>query len=139
MNLARRQIGSAWIAVLGFAMLLAGCSATAPGLNPNPSPSASATVVIPGTPLSTFVENGPRPFSLPDVSPLDVIDQPNVVTLILTPSDGKLTHDHLLENLEAMGFEIIGTSSDSLVFENPGWEGALTTANELSALTLRRS
>ena len=120
-------------------MLLTGCSATAPGLNPNPSPSASATAVIPGTPLSTFAENGPRPFSLPDVSPLDVIDQPNVVTLILTSSDGKLAHDHLLENLAAMGFEIIGTSSDSLVFENPGWEGALTTANELSALTLRRS
>lgn len=139
MSRGRRRVGLAWFVALGFAMLFTACSAGAPGLNPNPSPSVSVTAVIPGTPLAAFAENGPDPFSLPDVTPREVIDQPNVVTLILTPDEGRITHDHLLANLQAMGFEIVGTSQDSLVFENPSWEGALTTTNELSALTLRRS
>ena len=122
---------------VGFALILLfpGCAASVPQLNP--APTISAPSVISGTPLTSFAEHGPI-FSLPAVQPIDVIDQPNVVTLVLTPSDGQLTYDHLVLHLESVGFEIVGKASDSLVFASAEWTGALTSSEDLAALTLRR-
>jgi hypothetical protein len=66
------------------------------------------------------------------------VDQPNVVTLVLSPSDSRRVLAHLQANLGAEHAVITGSSGDSLTFDLQGWQGAFTSNDQQAALTLRR-
>ncbi|WP_277033154.1 lipoprotein [Propionimicrobium lymphophilum] len=120
------------------ALLLAGCGQTS--LQPAPSSSQPSVDRVPSgaASLRSFgLENGPENFYLPVTADFYVdVDQENNVTLTMTPEQGRILVDFLVENLPAMGYVVISTSSDAIIFEGP-WKGGLTISDKLAALTLR--
>lgn len=123
----------------GGVSAVAGCSA-GPVETPL-TPSATARGVSPDqgqTLASLGLRYGPTNFALPaGVSPTRVIDQDNVVTLIFPAADGQQVHQFLATNLVGWGWEISRSSADSLIFTQPGWEGATTISQQAAGLTLR--
>ncbi|MGJ6981375.1 hypothetical protein ACSDQ9_12730 [Aestuariimicrobium soli] len=143
------------ISGLGATVTLAGLGALsacgAPALNPEPSPTtttttstgttAAATASAPaGTTLRAMgLVNGPADVTLPtDLTPVRVIDQPNVVTLIVRAADASRVQTHLEATLPAAGFTVDASSQDSLLFHDSVWDGAWTSSDELAGLTFRR-
>jgi hypothetical protein len=125
-----------------FSALLAGCSAGAPVPEPPPSSASSTTSISTPTnakPLADFgYQYGPKDFYLPQsVQIAYQVDQENVVTALFAPDFSAELHSFLTENLAAMGYEIIASSPNSLLFQSPEWEGSFTASTDLSALTLR--
>lgn len=135
----RRRMAVA--AVLVGAAGLGACSAAQPAPTPAPSSSAAeASTPADGVTLRDLgFRNAPEGFSVPKgLSVEQVVDQPNVVTIV---SSGPVAHEiapYLRANLAGMGFTLTGDAEGSLVFHDSVWDGALTSANELVGLTLRR-
>lgn len=100
-------------------------------------------MVVPddGARLASFgIKNGPATFSLPSgLTYSDVIDQPNVVTLVLSPTQAADALAYLDRNLAGMGFTVDGVAADAITFTGPIWSGALTFSDQVGALTLRRN
>lgn len=89
--------------------------------------------------VSLGLTNAPDTVTLPPgVTITRQINQANVVTVLIRPSDGEAVLKHLAANLVGEGFTVTGKSQDSLIFTAPGWEGAFTMNDEVAALTLRR-
>lgn len=98
-----------------------------------------------GATLADFgIKNGPVGFTLPKgLAISQVIDQPNVVTVIVSAEQAGKLGDYLATNLASMGFTITGRTptagtATSLTFEMPDWQGAFTTGDRQAGLTLRR-
>ncbi|RCK68995.1 hypothetical protein DT076_13905 [Desertihabitans brevis] len=126
--------------VLLSVALLTGCSA-APAPTPPPQPPASTVVVAGAVTLRELgLTHGPVDLvTLPeDVTVLERIDQPNVITLVLTAEDGPPSAAHLEQTLPDVGYTVDATGGGSLLFSGPGWSGAFTTSTEVSGLTLRQ-
>lgn len=85
------------------------------------------------------ITNGPANFALPEgLRVLRTIDQPNVVTVVIEPSDAKRTLDYLMLHAAALGLSDIETGNGSMVFRIDGWDGGFTTSSQIAGLTLRR-
>ncbi|MDO4783827.1 MAG: hypothetical protein Q3997_01870 [Propionibacteriaceae bacterium] len=129
----------ALLAAVVLVIAAAGCAA-AP--LPVPSPRQSLAPIPPdGRPLAAFgINNGPPGFSLPaSTRGVIDIDDPKVVTLIISAPEASLVSDYLRANLPGQGYRISGEAPGSLVFEGPGYRGALTSSGDVTALTLRRT
>jgi len=106
-----------------------------------PSPSAATPSLPPdGVYLvSLGVSFSPPGFSVPaSAKMLDGYNSPDVVNAIYSGADGPAVHDYLVANLASMGFTITAQSSDSIVWQNAGWQGAFTMTADQAGLTLRR-
>lgn len=127
---------SALVAAVG----LTGCSAAQPLPTPTTTPTVRASAPADGITLRDMgLRNGPTGFNVPrGLSVKQVVDQPNVVTLVTSGPQAETMAAYLRDHLPAMGFTITGDADGSLVFHNSEWEGALTSANDLVGLTLRR-
>lgn len=83
--------------------------------------------------------NGPAGFSVPTgVAITERVDQPNVVTLVMTAPAGEAIASYLRKHLPSMGFTVTGDANASLTFGDGAWDGAFTSANGVSGLTLRK-
>lgn len=103
----------------------------APSVNPSQLGGVTLT--------SLGIQNGPADFRVPEgLEFRQRIDQSNVVTLVVPGAQGQELYDFLHSGLSSMGFTITAASSDSLIFEAPGWEGAFTMDEGIAGLTLRR-
>lgn len=128
------------IVVVTLALLLSGCAATGGEIDVRPSPMPSVEVPEGAATLAQLgLTNGPTNFYLPaDLKADDVIDQPNVVTFVLTPAEGKRVITFLAEHAEAMGWGLIGSTDDAVVMSEMAWRAEATTSDTQAALTLRR-
>lgn len=82
--------------------------------------------------------HAPAGFVLPQgLDILYKIDQPNVVTAFFPAADGAHLATWLAANLPAMGYQVQGSSADSVVFSGTTWSGAFTSDSDIAALTLR--
>lgn len=133
-------------------MVLTGCGA-GPAVPPEPttSPAASSpgsgsssglpSTPIPGVGLSELgFTHGPARFSLPRNSVLvTAVDQPNVVTLVLSSPSPAAVTDYLQAALPAEGFAITDDAPDAhtFTFTGTGWTGSFTASRSTSAIVLR--
>lgn len=102
------------------------------------STDSSGSTVAGVTLASLGFQNGPEGFLVPQgLTFSQRVDQENVVTLIVPVRQGQGLLDFLNDNLGAQGYQIEGSSDDSLVFSSPDWEGAFTMSDEQAGLTLR--
>ncbi len=134
-------------AVAGL-VLLTGCSASGNG-SPTPVDTTSASTPIPASStrptdavaLSAYaISHGPAVFGLPaGLTVVQKVDQPNVVTLVLTAESSKNLESWLVKNLPTMGYRIDGSGGDSVVFTGVEWSGAYTRTDSVAGLTLRRT
>ncbi len=127
-------------AVLGLAGCTASGAVTVDTANPGatavlaPVPQGAATLAQLG------VRNGPGHLTLPQTVQLShVVDQPNLVTLVIDPTDGARVQEHLSVQVPLEGGAVIARSEDALVFSIQGWDGAYTFNDQQAALALRRS
>lgn len=120
-------------------LALAGCSGAAPATQDSTPPVVSSAVPPGGQPLGQLgIEHGPF-LTLPvGIRPTRTIDQPNVVTILVSTADGAKVIAHLKANLAKQGWTVTAESDDSLIFTTQGWEGAFTMSDDLAGLTLRR-
>ncbi|GAA2179119.1 hypothetical protein GCM10009785_04520 [Brooklawnia cerclae] len=132
------------VALIVLVGTLAGCG-TASGAGSSSAPSTSAAVASASLPAGgtlladAGIEHGPDGFSVPTgLVTEQVIDQSNVVTLVVDEEQGAILEAYLRQNLTAMGFEITGDVTGSLLFAAPGWEGAYTSGGGVAGMTLRR-
>lgn len=137
-----RALGLVAAVLLGGAPLSA-CSHAADTATPAPS-SASATpgpADVTTVPLTVYgITDGPPEFRLPaGLVVLDVLDQPNVVTLVMGPDAGPTLAAWLRQHLASFGYRVDAASRDSVVFSGRVWSGAFTSDRRLSGLTLRRN
>lgn len=128
------------LAALFAALALSACAA-APEPSPSPTPLASTVTAAPddGVLLGDLrFDNAPAGLSIPRGSVIaERIDSPNNVTVVLTAPDGLTVVDYLRRTLPEVGFTITGDDQNSLLFDGGGWQGAFTTSDGYSALTLR--
>lgn len=103
------------------------------------TPATPAFSVPPVSGLDAFgLTHGPRGFQLPiRTVAVHVVDNPNNVTLVIDPSQGKQTYQFLIHRLASMGMTITANGNNSLVFHGRGWTGAYTASADAAALTLR--
>ena len=125
------------------AVLFSGCGYKIVDPDPTkypPTPSPSPKIPATGKLLADFgIKHGPPGFSLPkQVVPKRVIDQDNVVTVIMSVTDGQATMEYLQKQLFGAGYEIQGISHDSILFYTTNWQGALTIGLDEAGLTLRK-
>lgn len=97
--------------------------------------------MVKGFPLSAYgIHNGPSDFRLPGTLTIQyVVDQPNVVTLMLDPRDGAELATWLTAALPQLGYQVQGSSPDSVVFSGSQWSGAFTSDAKAAGITLRRN
>lgn len=131
--------------------MLTGCGAAPRPEEPSRSPETSSGASIPadGISLSDLgLSNGPlESFSLPKAAKVQTsVDQPTVITLVLSAPEATVIADYLRTALPAAGFTIDqdtadGDSSDSpaLIFTGHGWTGTFTGAAETSAVAFKPS
>ncbi|MGA4669452.1 hypothetical protein ACPCG0_06585 [Propionibacteriaceae bacterium Y1923] len=120
-------------------LVLAGCSA-ADGTETPSSPSRLASAPAGGQLLrERGISHGPANMALPQgITVTRTIDQPNVVTLVFGPEDGRTVLDYLTLHAATLGLRDVQTGHESMVFTLDGWDGGLTTSSEIAGLTLRR-
>ena len=137
--MTKRVVAAVLVAV---ALASGGCAASypAPSQLVSASPSSAARTPADGVTLASLgFTNGPSYLLVPrGVVIKERVDQPNVVTLVLTWPDGPTVARYLTGNVEAMGFRLVASSSDSVVFADDHWDGAFTSVDGLAGLTLRR-
>ena len=106
---------------------------------PGNTPATPAFSVPPVSGLDAFgLTHGPRGFQLPiRTVAVHVVDNPNNVTLVIDPSQGKQTYQFLIHRLASMGMTITANGNNSLIFHGRGWTGAYTASADAAALTLR--
>lgn len=131
------------ILVVASALLaLSGCAAGPPQLPPAPPTPTPVPVPAGGVSLAQLgFRNGPAAsITLPaSAELLRQVDQENVLTAtFIRPGAAELA-GWLRTNLPAAGYRITADQGDSLVFAGPGWTGAFTADNGVSALTLRKN
>lgn len=135
-----RRLPAAAVGVVLALGALAGCSAAAPPSRPAPSSAQPAPSF--GPDVVTLAElgfrNGPVDrVPLPaGVRLAERIDQPNVVTIVITAPPGEEFIAFLADRLPEAGFEVRAASASGIVFSGFGWDGG-ATAGEATALTLR--
>ena len=129
--------GSLLVAAL-TAAAVAGCAASPPAVQA-PRPSI-APVPGGGRLLSDLgVRHGPPGFSLPaEFLGVVNIDDPKVVTLIVSAPRASELAAYLRTSLPPQGYLLRGTDPESLVFERSDYRGALTASEGVTGLTLRR-
>lgn len=102
-------------------------------------PSVNPSTLDGVTLSSLGFANGPEGFRVPAGLELrQRVDQTNVVTLVVPGSQGHQFYDFLRSGLSSLGFTITAASSDSLIFDAPGWQGAFTMDDQIAGLTLRQ-
>jgi len=106
---------------------------------PESTPATPAFSVPPVSGLDAFgLTHGPHGFQLPTQTvAVHVVDNPNNVTLVIDPSQGKQTYQFLIHRLASMGMTITANGNNSLIFHGRGWTGAYTASADAAALTLR--
>ena len=138
------------------AVTLAGCGAAPeeppqpPSSSPIPSVSASPTESPTPTPTQALAglslrqlgfNNGPLDeFSLPSNLQISTrVDQPNVVTIVLTSPSPELIEDYLRATLPQEGFTIDARAAagQAMTFAGHGWTGGFTGTGANSAVVLR--
>jgi hypothetical protein len=108
-----------------------------------PSASSREPTVAPGITLRQLgFENGPLDeFSVPAGSVVSTsVDQPNVVTLVLSLPSPQTVEDYLRATLPGKGFTIgvRGTAGGgAMTFAGNGWTGGFTATATTSAIVLR--
>ena len=114
-------------------------SASSSAARPGSTRATSAFSVPPVSGLDAFgLTHGPRGFQLPiRTVAVHVVDNPNNVTLVIDPSQGKQTYQFLIHRLASMGMTITANGNNSLIFHGRGWTGAYTASADAAALTLR--
>lgn len=133
--LGRMLVTAAAILVVG------GCAAAAPPPAPDPTPTPVAVPAGGVSMAQLGFRNVPAAsITLPaGVQILRQVDQENVLTATFAaPSPAELA-GWLRTSLPQAGFRITADRGDSLVFTGPGWSGAFTADNGVSALTIRRN
>lgn len=130
--------------VVGLALVVGGCSAGQPGAGSG----SSAPVTSPGTGSAPGggqwlrergLDHGPAGFALPAGLVVQrTIDQPNVVTLVFAPDQTASVQRYLLDNAPALGLADVRSVEGSMTFSVAGWDGGLTSADDIAGLTLRR-
>lgn len=143
------------LALVLAAALLTGCGAGPEPADPTPTPSATSApptaTSAPPTTASPTVEtgltlqqlgfdNGPANFSLPPDSVISTkVDQPNVVTVVLSSPGPETVEDYLRATLPDAGFRIDARSSaeGALTFKGEDWTGGFTGTGATSAIVLR--
>lgn len=65
------------------------------------------------------------------------VDQPNVVSASFSAPAGERFGEVLRQELPEAGWTITVDANGSLLFDRPGWDGAFTVAERVSALTVR--
>lgn len=121
-----------------LAAAMAGCAASPPSVQA-PRPSV-APIPAGGLLLRDFgVRHGPPGFSLPEeFSGVVEIDDPKVVTLIVSAPRASELAAYLRTSLPPQGYLLHGDDPESLVFERSDYRGALTASGGVVALSLRR-
>lgn len=108
--------------------------------SPTPPPSPSATIETGLTLQQLGFENGPTGFTLPPESVITTkVDQPNVVTVVLSRPGPQTVEDYLRSTLPDEGFTIDArsTANGALTFKGNGWTGGFTGTTVSSAIVLR--
>lgn len=141
--------------ILAVAVMTACGAAPGPGepsTTGTPTPSASsepsATVTeSPSAPAAGLTlrelgfENGPLDeFTLPsDLVISTRVDQPNLVTMIVSRPSPQTIEDYLRSTLPDAGFTIDARSATggAMTFEGNGWSGGFTGTDATSAIVLR--
>jgi len=136
-RLARWPLAAAVAAVV----VLGGCSS--PVFSPASSPATwEPTASVDDGILLTSLgyRHAPPGFAIPKgLTPLHGYDMPGLVDVIFAGADGPTVHDYLVSHLPQMGYTITASSADSIVWENPSWQGAFTMTSVSAGLTLRAS
>lgn len=133
---------SAAIARLGVmgtcTLVLVGCGAAAP--EPTPTPTGS---LEPASGVISLAEKGygQGPAALipvpDDVAITQYVDQPNVITASFAQPDGAAIAEVLRTNLPGAGWKITADTPEAILFTRPGWDGAFTISENVSAVTVR--
>ena len=133
---------SAALSRLGVAgactLMLVGCGAAAPEPTPTPTGSFEPS---PGT-ISLAekgYEQGPSALiPIPDDAAItQYVDQPNVITASFSQPDGAEIAHVLRADLPGAGWEITADTPEAILFTRPGWDGAFTISENVSAVTVR--
>lgn len=116
----------------------------APSVTPGATPTATPSATLAGLTLRQLgFENGPlEEFSLPgDLAISTRVDQPNLVTVIVSRPSPQTIEDYLRATLPGEGFTIdarAGTGA-AMTFAGHGWTGGFTGTRGTSAIVLRPS
>jgi len=82
--------------------------------------------------------HAPSGFAIPSDTPVIAgVNLKAVITAQFNVSDGPEVLSFLLVHLPGMGYEITGSSDDSVVFQGAVWHGAFTMSATTAMLTLR--
>lgn len=131
----KRAIG--WVILL--ALGLTGCAA-AP-IEPPPTPSTNPSVAVPegGVSLRDLgFRHAPEGLSVPaDARISERIDQGNNVTVVFDQPSGDELIDYFRTALPELGFTIDEDANGAMLFHRDPWQGAFTSADGISALSLR--
>lgn len=127
----KRAIG--WV----VAVALTGCGA-AP-IEPPVTPQPSVSVPAGGISLRELgFRHGPAGLSVPATAEIsERIDQGNNVTLVFTEPAGEELLEYFRNALPELGFTIDEDANGSMLFHSEAWQGAFTSTDEVSALSLR--
>lgn len=125
------------------ALAVTGCSSAAEVSEPVPTSGTSAPTVPAGgqTLAQLGITNGPvdRILVPQRITVEEVVDQPNVITLVVSQPGGAELAGYLRTQLPAAGWTITADANDSLLFTGFGWDGAYTTSPQgWSGLTVRQ-
>lgn len=134
MSAALVRLGMTGVCVL----VLVGCGATVPKPTPTPTGSFEPS---PGT-ISLAekgYEQGPSALiPIPDDAAItQYVDQPNVITASFSQPDGVEIAHVLRADLPEAGWEITADTPEAILFTRPGWDGAFTISENVSAVTVR--
>lgn len=126
-------------AALAAAAALSGCSAVPPEPMPTDPPAAASAAPDGGVLLSDLgFRHAPAGFSLPATSVLtETVDSANNVTAVLSQPAADEVLGYLRTHLPAMGFEVTADADGSLLFQSATHQGAFTSTDAVSAVTLR--
>lgn len=127
-------------AALAAVVALAGCSAVPQEPTPTRSGAPAAASAPDGGVLLSDLgfRHAPPGFSLPATSVLtETVDAANNVTAVLSQPSAEDVAGYLRAHLPAMGFDITADEGGSLLFQSATHQGAFTSADGVSAVTLR--
>ncbi len=137
------------VALVGALELLGACAGTAPEPSPtaisstaDPSPTVTPSIPANGVTLRELgFSNGPvEEFSIPTGAVVtDRVDQPNVVTIVMSAPPVAALADYYRRALPAAGFTITADdpTTHTLTFAGQGWTGVLTGSDDATAVSLR--